>query len=166
MSKVRPAALMALMLPFWPISANANWQYTKWGMTPEQVQSAARGKLTPVAGQEACPACSSVPLLAGNYSVEGQQFRVVFGFADGKLSQVILAMPATGRTWGCNELYDSLSLKYGTPISHAPLTGDGTLPNSRWLDSKGGNTIAFNDASQQAGMCEIQYSPLVTGKGL
>jgi len=150
----------------WPGAASAHWQYTRWGMTPEKVQSAAKGKLSPVAGQDGCPSCSSVPLLAGDYSAGGQQFRVVFGFTDGKLSQVILAIPATSRTWGCNELYDRLSQNYGAPVSHAPLTGDGTLPNSRWLDPKQDNTVAFNDTSQQNGMCEILYSPIPTGKGL
>ena len=167
MWKVRFAALMVLMLPFWPISANADWQYTKWGMTPEQVQTAAKGKLTPVAGQETCQACSLVPLLAGDYVAAGQQFRLRFEFADGKsLAAVVLAIPAPRRTWGCNDLFDSLSLKYGAPSWTAPLTGDGSLPSARWLDSHDRNTVLFNDVSEQTGMCEIQYSPLFTSKGL
>ncbi len=165
--KVRFASLIAQMLFFWHISAKADWQYTKWGMTAEQVQSAAKGKLTPVAGQDVCPACRSVPLLVGDYVAAGQQFRVRFEFADGKsLAKVALSIPAPRQTWGCNDLFDSLNLKYGAPSWIAPLTGDGSLPNARWLDSHDHNTVLFNDVSTQIGMCEIQYSPFVTGKGL
>jgi hypothetical protein len=105
--------------------------------------------------------------LAGAYSAGGQQFHVSFEFGDGKaLSAVVLAAPSTGRTWGCNDLFDSLSLKYGAPAGHTPLSGDGTLPNSTWLDQHDDNTVFFNDASQQTGLCEVRYSPLITGKGL
>ena len=162
-----PVAWLVVSAAIWPDAANADWQYTRWGMTPEQVQSAARGKLSPPTAQDACSACSSAPLLTGAYSAGGQQFRVSFEFSEGKtLSAVVLATPSTGRTWGCNDLFDSLSLKYGVPVARAPLSGDGTLPNSRWLDQHDDNTVFFNDASQQTGMCEIRYSPLVTGKGL
>jgi hypothetical protein len=151
----------------WPGAAGANWQYTKWGMTPEQVQSAAKGKLSPVATPNACAGCASVALLAGDYEVGGQVFRARFEFADGKsLSMVALAIPSTGRTWGCNEVFDKLALRYGAPAWQAPLTGDGSLPNARWLDSRDRNTVFFNDISLQTGMCEIQYSPLGSSKGL
>jgi hypothetical protein len=162
-----PIARLVLATALWPGVAGANWQYTKWGMTPEQVQSAAKGKLSPVVGQDACPTCSTIPLLAGDYAVGGQQFRLRFEFEDGKsLAAVVLALPSAGRTWGCNDLFDSLSLKYGAPAWHAPLTGDGTLPNARWLDSRDKNTVLFNDVSAQTGMCEVRYSPLATAKGL
>ena len=166
MTKTLIAWLM-LGAALWPGAAGANWQYTKWGMTPQQVQSAAKGKLSPITAADSCLACASVPLLAGNYAVGGQVFRVRFEFDDGKtLSKVVLAMPAKQQTWGCNELFDSLSLKYGAPAWTAPLTGDGSLPNARWLDPHDENTVFFNDISLQTSMCVIQYSPMVTGKGL
>jgi len=162
-----PVAWLVVGAALWPAAAGANWQYTKWGMTPEQVQSAAKGQLSPVATPNDCAACTGVPLLAGNYEVGGQVFRVRFEFADGKsLSTVVLAVPSTGRTWGCNELFDKLALRYGSPAWQAPLTGDGSLPNARWLDPRDHNTVFFNDISLQTGMCEIQYSPLGSGKGL
>lgn len=166
MTNIPIAWLMAAAV-LWPGAAGANWQYTKWGMTPEQVQAAAKGKLSPVAAPLACPTCATVPLLAGDYEVGGQQYRVRFEFADGNsLATVVLAMPARRQSWGCNELFDSLSLKYGAPAWQAPLTGDGTLPNARWLDPRDHNTVFFNDISAQTGMCEVQYSALMGGKGL
>jgi hypothetical protein len=161
-----PIAWLVAGALLWPGAAGANWQYTKWGMTPEQVQSAAKGKLSPVA-TPGCAACTSIPLLAGDYVVNGQVFRARFEFTDGTaLFKVVLAMPSTGRTWGCNDLFDSLIRRYGAPAWQAPLTGDGSLPNARWLDSRDNNTVSFNDVSLQTGMCEIQYSPLASGKGL
>ncbi len=147
-------------------AAGANWQYTKWGMTPQQ-GAGRQGQTQPHHRGGFRPACASVTLLAGDYAVGGQVFRVRFEFDDGKtLSKVVLAMQSTGRTWGCNDLFDSLSLKYGAPAWTAPLTGDGSLPNARWLDPHDENTVFFNDISLQTNMCEIQYSPMVTGKGL
>jgi hypothetical protein len=35
----------------WPLGASANWQYTKWGMTPAQVQKASKNLAMPIAGQ-------------------------------------------------------------------------------------------------------------------
>ena len=159
---------LAATVALWPVAAGANWQYTKWGMTPEKVQAAAKGKLSPVTiPPDACAGCASVPLLAGDYEVAGQVFRVRFEFADGKsLVKVVLAVPARRQTWGCNELFDKLSQRYGAPAWTAPLTGDGSLPNARWLDSHDENTVFFNDVSLQTGMCEIQYSALGGDKRL
>jgi hypothetical protein len=158
---------LAVVVALWPAAAGANWQYTKWGMTPEKVQAAAKGKLSPVTATDACASCASVPLLAGDYAVGGEVFRVRFEFADGKsLVKVVLAMPARRQTWGCNDLFDKLSLRYGAPAWTAPLTGDGSLPNARWIDPHDENTVFFNDISLQTGMCEIQYSPMASVKGL
>jgi len=162
-----PVAWLVVGAALSPGLAHAHWQYTKWGMTPLQVQTAAKGNLSPAGSQDMCGACASAPLLTGGYSVGGQNFRVSFEFEAGKsLSGVVLATPSTRQTWGCSDLFDSLSQKYGAPVWHAPLTGDGTLPGTRWLDQRDDNVVFFNDASQQTGLCEIRYSPLVTGKGL
>ena len=157
-------AWLVMGAALWPGSAWANWEYTKWGMTPEQVQAAAKGKLSPATPQDACQSCGSAPLLAGDFTAAGQIFGLRFVFADGKaLSAVVLATQSTGRTWGCNDLFNSLSQRYGAPAFRAPLTGDGTLPNSRWLDSRRGNTVSFIDASLQTGLCEVRYGPLNSG---
>ena len=149
MTKTLLAWLM-LGAALWPNAAGANWQYTKWGMTPQQVQSAAKGKLSPITAADSCLACASVPLLAGDYAVGGQVFRVRFEFDDGKtLSKVVLAMQSTGRTWGCNDLFDSLSLKYGAPAWTAPV--DRAMARCRtacWLDIRTTKTpVFFNDIS-------------------
>jgi len=163
-----PIAWLIMGALLWPGAAGANWQDTKWGMTPEQVQKAAKGKLSPVTGPaDACPACTTMPLLAGDFDVAGQVFRARFEFSGQSLAKVVLAMQARRQSWGCNDLFDSLTRKYGSPAWQAPLTGDGSLPNARWIDRHDDNTVFFNDISLQTGMCEVQYSPLAGSvKGL
>jgi len=147
--------------------ALADWQYSKWGMTPEQVQTAAGGRLKSVTNQRSCPTCTTISLLAGEYSADGFQFKVGFEFEDGtSLSIVSLEVPATSGTWGCNRLFDGLSAKYGAPIWKSPTGLTGLLPNVRWLDPVGGNTIFFSDLSGIMGTCSVQYSPLASAKGL
>ena len=89
-------AWLVLGAALWPGTAWANWEYTKWGMTPEQVQAAAKGKLSPATPQDACQSCGSAPLLAGDFTAAGQIFGLRFVFADGKaLSAVVLATQST-----------------------------------------------------------------------
>jgi len=157
-------AVLVVGAACWPAAAGAHWQYTKWGMTPDQVQNAAKGKLSPVTGPaDACPSCTTVPLLAGDYDVAGQVFRVRFEFSGQSLAKVVLAMQARRQSWGCNGLFDSLTRRYGAPAWQAPLSGDGSLPNARWIDQHDDNTVFFNDIWLQTGMCEVQYSPLAGG---
>jgi len=96
-----PIAWLIMGALLWPGAAGANWQYTKWGMTPEQVQKAAKGKLSPVTGPaDACPACTTMPLLAGDFDVAGQVFRARFEFSGQSLAKVVLAMQARRQSWG------------------------------------------------------------------
>jgi len=139
-------------------SAWADWQYTKWGMTPEQVQRAAGGVLSD--RPEPCALCDPKPLLAGTYSTGDFTFPLVFYFDQSrKLASVGLSLPETRK---CHALHDSLKAKYGTPNwekGHPPIEY-----HTQWLDAHGGNTVTFHDSV--SGACYISYAPLASGKGL
>lgn len=160
--------LAALVFLVWPSSAVANWQYTQWGMSLDQVQAASGGKLASPLDHSAC----SGTCLSGDYSADGFQFKATFRFdSRGELSEVELQTPSTNRGWGCNTLFDSLSARYGTPVWQSPPSGMmremlGHLPTTRWLDPQGGNTVFFIDAAILMGNCSIEYSPIASSKGL
>lgn len=149
-------------------AASADWQFTKWGMTPDQLKAASTTELKAVSGADACSACKPIPLLTGDYDAGSFQFRVLYEFANGtSLSMISLKTPAKSNVWGCNDLFNSLSVRYGQPMWRVPsgLTV-GSLPSARWLDPKNGNTVFFLDAAGVLGDCEIEYSPLVSSSGL
>jgi len=159
---VRLSVITALLVTASATSAYADWQYTKWGMTPAQVQAAAGGKLGTRNGSDACPSCKPVPMLAGEYATEEFRFRTLFQFAAGQtLSMIDLRMHDEGGQ--CRSLYNSLATRYGSPVFQG---GGGALQTARWLDATGGNTVFFINSAGVDGQCTIQYSPLVSNKGL
>lgn len=93
--------VVAALLLLVPVSASADWQKTKWGMTEAQVKKA-YPSLT-----EAGDAALSMP-----YSALGSDFTAVLKFRDGKLDSVKLHHAGEVR-----DLEYQLRLKYGEPIS-------------------------------------------------
>jgi len=149
-------------LSLWPTMASANWQFTRWGMTPEEVQVAAGGTLTTPAADERCLQCSLVPLLAGSYSTGEFSFRVLYQF-DGNRALQGTNLNLTDGT-RCHALQDSLRAQYGVPTRE--LGGDNELHSKQWLDPANGNTLRFVDSENLGLSCFIAYSPLASAKGL
>ena len=89
--------------------AAANWQFTKWGMTPQEVISA--GHLTSIINH--CDSASSDCTISAYYSAADMGFTDTFSFKNGKLSSVnlLLLKDADGA-----KLIELLSAKYGKPI--------------------------------------------------
>lgn len=169
MPQSRSLVAVVLALSFCMPSGLADWRFTKWGMTPEQVQAAAGGTLSKATGDDACQACNPIPLLIGTYSAAGFRFRVIFQFDYGQtLSAVALRTQSKGRVSGCDDLFNSLSAKYGKPVWKSPVADSsiGNLRPTRWIDTESGNTVLFIDTSSLMGECEIKYSPLASPKGL
>lgn len=124
------AALLAS--PLWVLPAQADWQFTKWGMTPEEVITASNGvakhnddsqirSRSPVDGSQS--AIVSMP-----YSTDSFSFEVNFLFKDNHLSSVDLNM-----TQGDNlNLKAALRSKYGPGGNGASESGRG---NDWWTDT-------------------------------
>src|SRR5512133_1660788 len=108
---------IGMMTFFWISSLNiarADWQYTKWQMSPTEVIRASGGKA--VSNDER--RSSKGPnrgLLKGNYASGQFQFKVVFYFNENtsllSLVQLTLLDPGLGYT-----LEQSLVAKYGKPL--------------------------------------------------
>jgi len=97
------AALFIAAISFWPISASADWQFTKWGMSPSQVIKASKGMATLSADGGIAP----MPFASGNFT-----FTVRFSFdTDSKLSVVYVVLKSGGNY----ALLNALKEKYGQP---------------------------------------------------
>lgn len=85
----------------------ADWQYTKWGMTSDEVVAASEGKAKP--GKD--PRSLEAEHSSGRYA-----FKVSFGFSTSqkRLERVILYLVDTSN---CGYLGGALFLKYGVPAS-------------------------------------------------
>jgi hypothetical protein len=100
--------------------AQADWQYTRWGMRPEEVVAASGGKAEKTTAEEKVAMSSQdakdEPLLKAPYQSGRYQFIAFFHFdkKSGRLSSVNLELQNTefGR-----ELLGSLRQKYGKPDS-------------------------------------------------
>lgn len=81
------AALISLAAP-----ASADWQYTQWGMSPEQVVSAAQGNAESVRGLRGDQVRGQELGAEGTYSASGMTFRTQFYFSplSGGLSAIRL----------------------------------------------------------------------------
>ena len=78
----------------WPIQASANWQYTRWNMTPSQVVAASKGQAAVPDDADALnhnPANGSdVTKLVAPFQTGAFKFKVYFKFEDEKLDGVEL----------------------------------------------------------------------------
>lgn len=144
-------ALTALLLASaLPGSAVAHWQYTRWGMTVDQVIAAAKGQVRPETGHS----FKGTDLGAsGTFSSGSRQFTVRHYFGTSGLGRVHLSLMGDE---ACRSLKDDLQGIYGTPIEER----GGSMPAFTWLDVAKGNRIFL---SLPGGICMVQYSPILSG---
>src|SRR5262245_51696317 len=92
-----------------PVSAD--WEFTKWGMSPEQVVQASNGQAHP---HKEVDTEVEEPLLGQNWQSGPFLFSVWYFFSDGgkSLNQIQLKLKNTRLTY---EVLTDLKAKYGTP---------------------------------------------------
>jgi hypothetical protein len=74
---MRVTALASVLIAASAVSAHADWQYTRWGMTPAQTLEASAGQLKECYGQEICSRESTTNEVArfiGGYQWGGLKF--------------------------------------------------------------------------------------------
>ncbi len=133
--------------------AEAHWQYTRWGMTPDQVIVASKG-----AASRSDPAADATLRIGtkeavGTYSANGQSMKASFWFKSGKLNQVNLSSEDED---ACFALNRDLVGVYGQPTSRS----GGMIATNVWLDKARGNRIQFSNWGTAG--CDLIYAPLPT----
>ncbi|MBY3067066.1 hypothetical protein HFO74_27205 [Rhizobium laguerreae] len=134
-------------------SAEADWQYTKWGMSPEDVIAAAPHENgMKIASDDKQ---NDYQEIEGIYSAERFHFRASMLFVERKLYAVHLATEDGG--FQCSDLRRALTDIYGTSVEHgSKLFGRNLLRNTDfdlWKDTAGGNLITLYDSDP----CTIVY---------
>ena len=132
--------------------AAADWQYSRWGMSPAQLAAASGGVAKPNDDRdldaEGLRAELAAPYMAGSLP-----FTAVFRFdAEGGLDDVAL-IPAGPVS--CPAVRAALVAHHGTPEGKADPQSGATL---RWHDLDADNLVVFLDLGD--GHCSIQYSKL------
>lgn len=111
--------------------AAADWQYTKWGMTPAQVAQASRGALQPCdAACDRRKTATETPRLVGSYKT-GEFAFTAFAIFDRseRLSRVLLELHGPAGY----ALAAALRNKYGEPADKSRAT---VMDIHTWRDNK------------------------------
>lgn len=135
----------------------AHWQYTRWGMSPKEVEAASGGKTTPYTAVERLTSDGSHIVLTAPYQVQGLNFHAQFAFDRpvGKLNKVTLFIIAQKSK--CYDVAILLDRTYGTPEG---ASSDKHFTNRSWRDHANGNHVKYSEYFT-GNTCLIEYTPLI-----
>ena len=138
--------------------AQADWQYAKWGETPDEVVEASSGKAHRVeAKQSGTIVYETVQLAAASHQAGSRIFDVKFIFRNNRLTSTNLTL--LGEPLGCYALETDLTGLYGEPLSKSNgSTGD--ILSRNWSDRQHNNKIAFIFVTYSSRGCFVNYTPL------
>ncbi|MGE0725312.1 MAG: hypothetical protein AB7O45_13115 [Alphaproteobacteria bacterium] len=140
--------------------ALADWQYTRWGMSPAEAIEASSGALRAPTDAERRGLRRQdriEPGAIGTYEVGGLAYSVDLGFDErGKLALVALKLLDWGRR---HEVQDSLIGTYGAPIESRR---DSYGVDEAWRDAARGNLVRLYVAPAIRSLT-VLYSPLGSG---
>lgn len=160
MAKNRTAViLIALSLSMAAAKCSfADWQYTKWGMTSQQVVEASQGKASPIAEEErkgkstdTAESLLSAPYVAGKFNFE---VSFLFDRKTSKLSRIHLSLIDPSL---CSELLESLSGKYGEP---SLVKESSVFSRKEWRDKEHENGVQYLFIATPS--CSVTYWALST----
>jgi hypothetical protein len=147
--------LLAFLIGFSTSPVLADWQYTRWGMKPEEVVEASGNVAVPDPNSKAHSTDSANAVLVAPYTSGRFEFRASFLFdkKSGLLGWVNLSLLDPSL---CPNLYGALYSRYGKPESQSKSP---FIESSDWRDVQNNNGIALIKIGNQS--CSLKYSPLV-----
>lgn len=131
----------------------SHWQYTRWGMSPEQVVAASVGKVNLSDGVAGDSTINGRLRAKGHYVSGDYSFSSRFIFNDRGLSQIVLTPTLMKQ---CVGIGTDLMARYGAPVEFTKLPMN--IFSIRWMDLAEENSIRFNGMSD--GSCTVNYMPL------
>ena len=141
-------------------SANADWQYSRWGMTPDQMLTASKGQLKrcdpkACAGQTTDKTAAQLfgPYQSGEFSFKSFAF---FDKQTNKLAQVTLQLTTPEKA---NELIGALRARYGEPSSQNKTT---IMTLLVWREQKDQIALMILGFGQTTNSASIIYQPRIT----
>ena len=146
---------VAIILPICP--ANANWQYTRWGMTKAEVIGASRGSAHAPSKVDTYYKDTFIHLLDATYEAQNIDFKVHFLFNQKhRLSRVKLEPTNPDR---CLSLEELLSDAYGHAYLNEVNSAGTTV---KWRDKKNNNIVMFVNIPLIS-QCSVSYDPDAPG---
>ncbi|HEY0179557.1 MAG TPA: hypothetical protein VGC30_07980 [Dokdonella sp.] len=138
-------------------AAHADWQYTHWGMSKDQVMLAANGALSPTGTRRA-----EAPYvgLRGHYETATHRFDAAMLFDAGDaLTGVVLTQRTSAE---CRSTLGDLQSKYGSAQDLTTRRGPLKL---MWNDAAAGNRVIYESApAPEHGeiACRLVYEPIAS----
>ena len=140
--------LVALACP-----ASADWQYTKWGMTVDEVIKASSGKATRIddsrRDSEMQKTMATAPFVAGEFVFQAD---FMFGRKDQKLHTVKLKL----KQGNGHSLCAALENRYGKPISKSKTE---VTELAKWVDTENNNSVIWLVIGGE--FTSLQYTPVI-----
>lgn len=144
----RLMTLIALSAMCLPRVSHADWQYTRWGMSPEDVMAASAGiaRANDDRGKDATGVFRA--LLKADYDALGHEFTAYFGFdANNQLVHIGLEPNDPSQ---CGAIRADMLSTYGPPEHTA------AWDLMKWWHEPTGNLVLW----AVYGTCSLSYSPL------
>ncbi|NEX94209.1 hypothetical protein [Caulobacter sp. 17J65-9] len=137
-------------------SAAADWEYTRWGMTAQEVVAASGGQVALDAGTSGDRTKGFTVGAVGRYEFEGYHFRSVFYFNDSGLALIKNEAELKGYDH-CMDLIDHVQALYGAPEAKI----DEQFMTARtWHDPKTMNFASVLAINSDNGSCSLDFQPL------
>lgn len=138
--------------------AFADWQFTRWGMTPDQVVAASKGAARLATEEETArldgPRQKQRRTLAvGSHTAAGIAFSVRFVFENNRL---VLVSTGVTRPEDAEPLRQALLMQYGQPAFVSRVS---VLTQLGWSDRGRGNKVELIQTRSGDGS-SVNYSPL------
>lgn len=131
----------------------AHWQYTKWGMTPQQVEAASTGTVRVSSDNPDKKVEGFTIGNEGSYSVGSIQLSATFYYKSGGLQMVKLSAESDPT---CFALGSQLGGQYGEPSA---AQNAGFFQKKTWKDGERGNRVEYFSTGDY---CTVTYSDLTT----
>lgn len=133
-------------------SAYADWQYTRWGMSPEQVVAASDNTVRPAKEIVKTTDGQQTKMLEGTYQTGAFSFQSAFYFnLQNQLSAVQLSLRNVS---DCPSLWGTMQTSYGPPEVSKISLGQ----FAKWWDKDSGNAVVLSDIRDL--WCKIDYMPI------
>ena len=151
----------------WEYTKKPDWEYTKWGMTPQQVVSASKNLATEASDLRP-DSDGNVTKLVAPYQSGKFPFEAQFGFdAADRLSSVTLVLndKSAGMDMGadtnmdhgvCDDLLVSVNTAYGPPQGGSSVHMHYSIET--WQDQKNKNNVIYTMLDGVG--CYVQYSAI------
>ena len=137
---LKRAAILAILVAAWPRPGLCDWEYTRWGMTIEQVKSASVGDATDNPSPEDESTVGEEASLIGRFSADGFDYKVYFMFERRTKRLAGVSLHLLDQAKG-QALYDYLVKKYGRPYSRLNTR---MARIARWIDREHHDNIAWS----------------------